>query len=146
MAVAVKGRGVCLDGAPVSAATQPRPPVGFVGYKIRKQFDRQLPLSKRRSLGPVSTLRCAGAEYIEILAGRADFCLYRMTKPWDHAAGVLMLAEAGGGAVRFDGQPYGPAQPLDAGLIAAMRWQTLSEVQALLEAAQMPLLAEIRKS
>ena len=56
----------------------------------------------------MSSLRCAGIEYLEILSGRTDFSLYRRTKPWDHAAGALMLAEAGGGAVRFDGQPYAP--------------------------------------
>ena len=61
--------------------------------------------------------------------------------PWDHAAGALMLAEAGGGAVRFDGQPYAPAQPTNAGLIAAAHPQTLAQARALFEAVQLPLLA-----
>ena len=102
MAVALKGQGVSLDGKPVRREKPARPPIGFVGYKVRKEFDRQLPPDRRRTLGRVSTLRCAGAEYLEILAGRADFNLYRMTKPWDHAAGALMVEEAGGEAQRFD--------------------------------------------
>ena len=78
---------------------------GFVGYKVRKEFDRQLPpqpggarwVASRRCVAPARSI-------IEILAGRADFNLYRMTKPWDHAAGALMVAEAGGEAQRFDGR------------------------------------------
>jgi len=141
MAMALKGEGVTLDGAPVRRPKPARPPIGFVGYKVKKEFDRQLPPAKRRTLGRVSTLNCAGAEYHEILAGRADFNLYRMTKPWDHAAGTLMIAEAGGEAQRFDGKPYAPPQPINSGLITAIHPQTLAEVRTLFEAVRMPLLA-----
>ena len=141
MAVALKGEGVALNGTPVKRSKPTRPPIGFVGYKVKKEFERQLPPAKRRTLGRVSTLNCAGAEYLEVLAGRADFNLYRMTKPWDHAAGTLMMAEAGGEAQRFDGKPYTAAQPLNGGLIAAIHPQTLAEVRALFEAVRMPLLA-----
>ncbi len=146
MAVVQKGQGVTLDGAPVRRGKPGRPPNGYVGYKVRKEFDRQLPPDKRRTLGQVSTLSCAGAEYLEILAGRADFNLYRRTKPWDHAAGTLMVAEAGGEAQRFDGRPYEPAQPVDSGLIAAIHSQTLAEVKTLFDAIRAPLLAELPKT
>jgi fructose-1,6-bisphosphatase/inositol monophosphatase family enzyme len=141
MAIALKGQGVTVDGAPVTRAKPARPPIGFAGYKVKKEFDRQLPPAKRRTLGRVSTLRCAGAEYLEILAGRADFNLYRMTKPWDHAAGTLMIAEAGGEAQRFDGEPYAAAQPINSGLITAIHPHTLAQVRTLFEAVRMPLLA-----
>jgi fructose-1,6-bisphosphatase/inositol monophosphatase family enzyme len=90
-------------------------------------------------------MNCAGAEYLEILSGRADFNLYRVTKPWDHAAGSLMVAEAGGDARRFDGEPYSPAQPVNGGLIAAIHPQTLAEVRELFETVRMPLLAAVPK-
>ena len=141
MAVVRRGQGVTLEGVPVNGLAPKRPLVGFVGYKIAKEFDRQLSPERRRDLGRVSTLRCAGAEYLEILSGQASFSLYRMTKPWDHAAGALMLAEAGGQAKRFDGAPYGPAQPISGGLIGAIHPQTLAEVRGLFEAARLPLLA-----
>jgi fructose-1,6-bisphosphatase/inositol monophosphatase family enzyme len=134
MAVAHKGQGVTLDGTPVYGTSPTRPLIGYVGFKIRKEFDRQLLPTTRQQLGRVSTLRCAGIEYLEILSGRSDFCLYRTTMPWDHVAGALMLREAGGEAVRFDGQPYVPAQPTNAGLIAAAHPQTLGQVRALVEA------------
>jgi fructose-1,6-bisphosphatase/inositol monophosphatase family enzyme len=123
-----------------------RPPIGYVGFKVRKELDRQLAPAQRRMLGRVSTLNCAGAEYHEILAGRADFNFYRMTRPWDHAAGTLMLTEAGGVAVRFDGEPYSPAQPLNVGLIAAVSPKTIGEVQAVFDAVRLPLLAGLPKA
>jgi fructose-1,6-bisphosphatase/inositol monophosphatase family enzyme len=141
MAVARKGQGVTLDGTPMHGTSPTRPLIGYVGFKIRKEFDRQLAPATRQQLGRVATLRCAGIEYLEILSGRADFSLYRTTMPWDHAAGALMLTEAGGEAVRFDGQPYAPAQPVKAGLIAAAHPQTLAQARALFEAVRLPLLA-----
>jgi fructose-1,6-bisphosphatase/inositol monophosphatase family enzyme len=141
MAVARKGQGVILDGTPVHGTRPTRPLIGYVGFKIRKEFDRQLPPAARQQLGRMSTLRCAGIEYLEILSGQADFSLYRTTMPWDHAAGALMLTEAGGEAVRFDGQPYVPAQPVKAGLIAAVHPQTLAQARGLFEAVRLPLLA-----
>lgn len=140
LAVALAGQGVTLDGKVVVGAPGGGSPSGFVGYKIRKAVECQLPAVRRRGLGPVSTLRCAGVEYLEILAGRAAFSIYRRTKPWDHAAGALMLAEAGGGAVRFDGDDYAPAQASDAGIIGAPSRQALVEVRAAFEALNLPLL------
>ena len=140
MAVSHRGGGVIFHGATVQGKPTGEPLNGFVGYKIAKSFDEQLSPGQRARLGQITTLRCAGAEYLEILAGRANFSLYRTTKPWDHAAGTLMMREAGGGAVQFGNAPYMPGQPLNAGLIAASTVEVLAEARALLEAARMPLL------
>jgi len=141
MGVAHKGQGVAVDGAPVRGRPPDRPLIGFVGPKARKEFDRQLSPAARGQLGHMSASSCAGLEYLDILSGGVDFSLYRTTKPWDHAAGTLMLAEAGGNSVRFDGEPYAPAQPINAGLIAAAHPQTLAQVRALFEMMRLPLLA-----
>ncbi len=141
MAVALHGQGVTLEGKPVIGGEPDGAPGGFVGYKVRREFDRQLPAADRQKLGQISTLGCAGVEYLEILSGRSAFSLYRITKPWDHAAGALMMTEAGGGAVRFSGLPYAPAQPIDAGIITAASQVTLARVRAVFEAVRMPLLA-----
>ena len=42
-----EGQGVTLDGAPVQRAKPARPPIGFVGYKVKKEFDRQLRRGQR---------------------------------------------------------------------------------------------------
>jgi fructose-1,6-bisphosphatase/inositol monophosphatase family enzyme len=141
MAVALKGQGVTLDGAPVRAKAPGRPPKGLIGYKVHKAFDKQLNREQRRRLGPLATLNCAGREYIEILAGQYDFNLYRRTKPWDHAAGALMLTEAGGAAIRFNGQPYRLTDPIDSGIISAASPDVVAEVKAVFEMVEVPLLA-----
>jgi fructose-1,6-bisphosphatase/inositol monophosphatase family enzyme len=141
MAVALKGRGVALDGTPVTGKPVERPPVGLIGWSMRKLFDKQLSDDQRRRLGSLTTLNCAGREYIEMLLGTYDFNLYRRTKPWDHAAGALMMVEAGGQALRFNGEPYRPEGPLEGGIIAAVSPQVMANVQSVVEAVQMPLLA-----
>jgi fructose-1,6-bisphosphatase/inositol monophosphatase family enzyme len=143
MGVALKGQGVTVDN--VRMRGMPPAPghklSGFIGYKVRKIFDQQLPAAQKAKLGPTKTLRCAGIEYLEILAGTADFSLYRNTKPWDHAGGALMMTEAGGGALRLDGTPYAPAQSIRAGIMGAASAETLAEIRDLFDAARLPLLA-----
>jgi fructose-1,6-bisphosphatase/inositol monophosphatase family enzyme len=141
MASTLKGQGVAVDGTPVAAKPATRAPRGLIGYKVRKAFEKQLAPAQRRRLGSLSTLNCAGREYIEILSGSYDFNLYRRTKPWDHAAGALMLAEAGGQAVRFNGEAYRPEGPLEGGIISSASAAVVAEVQAVLEMVKLPLLA-----
>lgn len=50
--------------------------------------------------------RCAAHEYLMLVDGRCHFLLFNRTLPWDHLAGWLIHAEAGGYAARFDGSPY----------------------------------------
>lgn len=140
LAVTQRGGGVTFDGTLVRGRPTTGALNGFVGYKIAKSFDEQLSPGQRARLGNITTLRCAGAEYLEILSGRANFSLYRTTKPWDHAAGTLMMREAGGDAVQFGAAPYTPAQPHNAGLITASTDQALNEARALLEASRLSLL------
>lgn len=141
IAVALKGQGVTLDGKTIRGKPPARPPKGLIGYAVRKALDRQLAPEHRRRLGDLSTLNCAGREYIDILAGRYDFNLYRRTKPWDHAAGALMLTEAGGRAIRFSGVPFRPADPIDAGIISAASLEAVAEAKSVMEAVELPLLA-----
>ena len=54
----------------------------------------------------IHSYRCAAHDYLARAGGSKHFSLYRRLWPWDHAAGVLLLAEAGGYTARLDGQPY----------------------------------------
>jgi fructose-1,6-bisphosphatase/inositol monophosphatase family enzyme len=141
MAATEKGQGVTLNGVAVHGKAPEGRPNGLLGDRVNKEFQRQLSPAQRERLGELTTLRCAGREYVELLAGTFSFCAYRMTKPWDHAAGALMLTEAGGNAVRFNGAPYGPADPMESGIMASPSLKVLAEVRAVFEAVQMPLLA-----
>lgn len=61
---------------------------------------------------------CAGVDYPMIVAGHQRFVRYERLSPWDHAAGTLYLAEAGGCVRRWDGGAYAPGRPGN-GLLAA---------------------------
>lgn len=50
--------------------------------------------------------RCAAAHYPRLCEGSYHLALFQRTLPWDHAAGALLLTEAGGHVARWDGSPY----------------------------------------
>lgn len=55
-----------------------------------------------------ATLRCFGATALDLAhlaAGRIDACWYYSFQPWDVAAGLLMVQEAGGAVTDLAGQP-----------------------------------------
>jgi fructose-1,6-bisphosphatase/inositol monophosphatase family enzyme len=133
MATAVQGGGARLDGQPVRLASSlpPGRRTGFVGAKVKRELLRRPRPEILDQLGRLATFGCAGLEYLEMLSGRSHFAFYRWTRPWDHAAGALLVHEAGGAARRRDGRPYSPTQPVDAGILAAAepaRWQALCDL------------------
>lgn len=59
------------------------------------------------------SLRCSCHEYRMLATGQADFAVNTSSNPWDHAAGALIVAEAGGAAILTDGTPYSPLRHHD---------------------------------
>lgn len=81
-------------------------------------------------IGAVRNLGCSGLEYAEIVLGRAQFSLHSRSLPWDHAAGTLIVREAGGlagflGEARYD--PRITDRPVLAAADQAT-WDTVQEV------------------
>lgn len=127
------------DQTPLRLHTGPMPDqledtLGLIGVYLftraqQAQIVQTLPLY-RRSM----TLRCSLHEYRLQAQGHAQFCLNGMLNPWDHAAGVLCLQEAGGVARLIDGTPYAPTMTegflLTAGGDAL--WDKLAEVYSFL--------------
>ena len=65
-------------------------------------------------------LRCAGQEYLAMADGQIHYAVYNRAMPWDHAAGTLLIAEAGGIARRLDGSAYRAAdRPFSSPLVVA---------------------------
>jgi fructose-1,6-bisphosphatase/inositol monophosphatase family enzyme len=69
----------------------------------------------------------AAHDYLDLVEGRLHFAHFRKLMPWDHAAGVLIHAEAGGRGALLDGSPYRPAAGDGALLLAPGRdsWDAL---------------------
>ncbi len=77
-------------------------------------FERIKTLRNNGRLGPRRFARCAAWEYIAMLTGRAHYTVFTRLLPWDHAAGILMIAEAGGCYGYVDDAPQsGPWRPVE---------------------------------
>ena len=60
----------------------------------------------RRSFEIRPIPRCAAEHYPRLCRGENHIALFQRTLPWDHAAGALIFAEAGGHVARWDGTPF----------------------------------------
>ena len=86
-----------------------------------------LAASKKR-YGNGAERRCAGYEYLALARGQLNFAMFSRLLPWDHAAGVLIHAEAGGWNACWDGTPYRPTRHEGGILLAPDRasWDRLA--------------------
>lgn len=100
------------DPVPVSEMT------GSISWAFMAQPERAMLARNHSKCLSHFGYRCSAHEYRLLAAGHAHFAVYNKLMPWDHLAGALIHAEAGGYSARFDGSPYRP-EHLDGGLIAA---------------------------
>lgn len=88
--------------------------LGDMAGSVGRRLGRLVQARRNSGLvaGPLKTVKygCAGREYMDLAQGILDFAHYTRLKPWDHAAGALIHAEAGG-FNRLTGSraPYRPA-------------------------------------
>jgi fructose-1,6-bisphosphatase/inositol monophosphatase family enzyme len=117
---AYRGEGTRIDGTPVRSRTSGKvPPIAAISPLLAPMPDRADMLRRvERHFTTVPIPRCAAEQYPATILGISDVTLYERTLPWDHAAGVLCLTEAGGVVTRFDGTAY-RADDDRSGLIAA---------------------------
>mmetsp|Transcript_27238 Transcript_27238/g.49862 ORF Transcript_27238/g.49862 Transcript_27238/m.49862 type:complete len:319 (-) Transcript_27238:3923-4879(-) len=93
---------------PVQSA-EPKPLGDMHGYmhiRLMTPPDQVLVFSKLHALGHVGSLRCSAHEYRLLATGAVDFVLTSNLNPWDHAAGALICAQAGGKSAMLDGSAY----------------------------------------
>ncbi len=76
------------------------------------------------------SVRCSCHEYRLMAGARADFCLSNALKPWDHAAGALAVAEAGGAVGLLDGRDYRASITGGGHLVTARSHEMLDRVRS----------------
>lgn len=114
-----RGQGATCDRLPVRAAgTGLFPPRATLGTQFLSAGRRARVLEGARALAVVPIPRCAAESYARLVLGEDDIALYQRILPWDHAAGVLFLEEAGGRATHWDGSPFRIGGP-GVGVLAA---------------------------
>jgi fructose-1,6-bisphosphatase/inositol monophosphatase family enzyme len=113
--MATRGGGAwfCRPDAPPRRLTLgPAPPLGQAqGFLSVGLFPAPLHPALhalRPAEGRMDDLHCSCHEYRQIALGHSDFIASGALKPWDHAAGVLVVAEAGGRSLLSGGRAYAP--------------------------------------
>lgn len=118
---AARGRGAWIDGQRItSRSTGEQPPVAAISLLFTDPPQREAVMTH---IAPhfrlVDIPRCAAEQYPRLVLGENDLALFNRALPWDHAAGVLFVEEAGGKVARPDGSPYRVADHARPGLIGA---------------------------
>jgi fructose-1,6-bisphosphatase/inositol monophosphatase family enzyme len=109
MAIAVRGKGALLNGTPIRAGS---PMPDAVLEVAMSHPDYTTPDQKRALLGlavpSVHARPCgsAGLEYLDVARGDLDAVAFSWEQAWDHAAGLLLVTEAGGTHLTLSGEPF----------------------------------------
>ncbi|MER5302366.1 inositol monophosphatase family protein [Streptomyces lasiicapitis] len=108
-AIAVRGKGATLNGTPLRAGT-PEPGRPLTVATSHPDFTTED--QKRALLGVYGEgfaprpCGSAGLEYLAIARGALDAVAFSWELAWDHAAGLLLVEEAGGAHATRDGVPF----------------------------------------
>nr|WTB34616.1 fructose-bisphosphatase class II [Streptomyces sp. NBC_00830] len=109
MAVAVRGRGATLNGVLIRSGS---PAPGAVLEVAMSHPDYTSDAQKRALLGlrteGINARPCgsAGLEYLAVARGDQDAVAFNWEYAWDHAAGLLLVTEAGGAQATLSGAPF----------------------------------------
>ncbi|KYK14450.1 inositol monophosphatase family protein [Streptomyces rochei] len=135
MATAVRGRGAFLDGerlhaGPPEPGRELRVATSHPDYTTDEQKHALLGL---RAPG-VTPRPCgsAGLEYLAVARGELDATAFSWEAAWDHAAGLLLVEEAGGTHLTRTGEPFRITGDNDLPFTAARDAATARRVVALL--------------
>lgn len=128
--LAFKGQGAWLNGQPIKTANKNKLDGILIGTGtafFRDQTDRHI-----FDAGSIAcSMRCLGAAALDlayVASGRYDAFWHRRLKPWDMAAGILLVQEAGGAVADLSGGD----NPLESGSILAANRHLQGQLSGLL--------------
>lgn len=140
----------CHRGAGVTINDEALPPAapadvlrGMVGWKIFKHPSVEKLNTPSAGYSLIPARYPSIVAYTKLLQGELDFLVYKMTYPWDHLPGMLMVRDIGGACIRWSGEPFQPADR-DAGLIVA-RTPGIAERIRMDIADQLSQYSEVKK-
>lgn len=111
--LAVSGGGSYMNGQPIRVSSRTRLRDGLIGFGttpyIRQNAHRTFALLEKIFL-QVLEIRRTGSAAIDLAyvsCGRLDGFFEMMLQPWDYAAGILLIREAGGVITNWQGETPG---------------------------------------
>ncbi|MEV6006409.1 inositol monophosphatase family protein [Streptomyces sp. NPDC051976] len=108
-ATARRGRGAHLGGERLRTRTgAPGEPLRLWTSNpvYRTGYEREVLGRLAASGAQCSPCTCAGLAYLDVARGDMDGVAFFWEAPWDHAAGLLLAAEAGGVSLTSSGAPF----------------------------------------
>ncbi|WP_069771741.1 inositol monophosphatase family protein [Streptomyces sp. LUP30] len=109
LATAVRGGGAFLDGERLFAG----PPEPGRALTVATSHPLYTTDEQKRALLPLWTdgiaprpCGSAGLEYLAVARGEVDATAFSWEAAWDHAAGLLLVEEAGGAHLTLTGEPF----------------------------------------
>ncbi|MEE4542720.1 inositol monophosphatase family protein [Streptomyces sp. V4-01] len=132
-ATARRGGGAHLDGRPLHTATGPGPVRLWTSSPVYRTGTERARLAQLEAAGAVCTpCGCAGLAYLDVARGASDGVAFFWELPWDHAAGLLLVTEAGGASLTAGGEPFRVAGGNELPFTAARNAATAARVAAVL--------------
>ena len=132
MATARRGAGAYVNGERLRV----RPASGLRHLDVHVPHYRWWSAEHRQGFNRLSATEVSlaffdtsGLEYVELAAGRRDAMVITWDYPWDHAAGLLLHAEAGGVALDRTGAPFRLAGGTALPVVIAADVETVMAVQ-----------------
>lgn len=130
-----KGGGAWLNGSPIRVSEVPRVDQALIAtgfpytnFKYLEQFMRSMDYFMKNSHG-LRRLGSAATDIAYVACGRYDGFYEYGLHPWDVAAGILLVQEAGGAVSDFAGQ----SNPLSGEHIVCSNLNTFSEFQSTIQ-------------
>ncbi|MFC4030999.1 inositol monophosphatase family protein [Streptomyces polygonati] len=107
-ATARRGQGAYLGGKRLRTAVVREPLRVWISNPVFRTDGERTALERLMASGAdcVPCLTSAGLGYLEVARGLSDAVAFFWEAPWDHAAGLLLVAEAGGTSLTAAGLPF----------------------------------------
>ncbi|RZO66017.1 MAG: inositol monophosphatase [Parvularculaceae bacterium] len=133
-ATAIRGRGVTWNRQKIPASVPLRDDLGqLVGSRsvgwLNREWSDKLTANLRANTSSRGA-HCSAYAYLNLLRGDSAFGISSRVHPWDHAAGALMVTEAGGRVEFLDNeQAYSPLDSADRPLLKVACQESLDEIK-----------------
>ncbi|MGW7319172.1 inositol monophosphatase family protein [Streptomyces sp. NPDC054865] len=109
LATAVRGQGAYVNGERIhSGSPEPGAELRVATAHPLYTTEEERRILARLEVPGVAVRPCgsAGLEYLKVARGEMDALAFNWPSAWDHAAGLLLIAEAGGTQSTVDGVPF----------------------------------------